>query len=244
MEKHMTDAQPDSADSGLDPAGSPASSAGLQSTTEASPTPENEPTFNAIVLAGGGGRRLGGVSKSDLQIQGKRFLDQIISTLRAEGVPDERIVVVGPDSVDVPEGIALTFEDPPKGGPGAGIVAGLAALGYQPGDEPTGDLALVTTCDAPFSAFARQALAKAVSAPDVDVAAVRDRSGVLQQLLAVYKVDPLLKAIEDAPATHNRAVKKLVAGLRFEPVEVEERAEIDVDTWEDFERLKRVVREN
>ena len=196
------------------------------------------PQVGAIILAGGGGRRLGGFSKSDLTIDGTRFLDQIISTLRADGVPDSRIVVVGPDSLDVPEGIALTFEDPPRGGPSAGIVAGLKFLGYEGGAAKTDDLVLITTCDAPFSASARRVLVDALEQADADVAAVRDRAGVLQQLLAVYRVQGLLDAIAKAPRTHNRAVKKLVADLEFIEVEVDPHMEIDVDTWDDYKRLQ------
>ncbi len=220
------------------------SAASSQERAEA-PTPDSSegPRFGAIILAGGGGRRLGGFSKSDLKIDGTRFLDQIVETLREDGIPEERIVVVGPDSLEVPAGIALTFEDPPRGGPGAGIVAGLKFLGYEGAADPTDDLVLITTCDAPFSASARRALADALTKTDADVAAVRDRAGVLQQLLAVYRVQALLDAIAEAPATHNRAVKKLVADLKFVEVEVDPHVEIDVDTWDDYKRLQAAVEE-
>ncbi|MDO5049096.1 MAG: glycerate kinase [Actinomycetaceae bacterium] len=196
------------------------------------------PAQSAIILAGGSGQRLGGVSKSDLTIGGERFLDQIVRTLREDGIPDSRIVVVGPDSLRVPEGIALTFEDPPRGGPGAGIFAGLKFLGYEDVSSGADDLVLVTTCDAPFSASARRVLVDAVTATGADAAAVRDRSGVVQQLLAVYRVQGLLEAAQKAQRTHNRAVKKLVAGLNFVEVEVDPHVEIDVDTWEDLKRLE------
>ena len=143
----------------------------------------------------------------------------------------------------MPAGIALTFEDPPRGGPGAGIVAGLKFLGYEGGADQTDDLVLITTCDAPFSASARRVLADALAKTDADVAAVRDRAGVLQQLLAAYRVQALLDAIEEAPATHNRAVKKLVADLKFVEVEVDPHVEIDVDTWDDYKRLQAAVEE-
>ncbi|MBE1876959.1 molybdenum cofactor guanylyltransferase [Myceligenerans pegani] len=88
--------------------------------------------YDAIVLAGGRASRLGGVAKPGL--------------LSDDGVPllhlaldaagdARRIAVVGPD--DLADAVAahpaaprtmLTREDPPYGGPVAGIAAGLAAL--------------------------------------------------------------------------------------------------------------------
>lgn len=88
------------------------------------PTP---PAF-AIVLAGGTGRRMGGASKPDVVVAGRRMIDHVLGELAAQSVP---AVVVGPPDLDVPvgapTGVILVREDPPLGGPAAGIAAGYAA---------------------------------------------------------------------------------------------------------------------
>ncbi|MBB6333823.1 NTP transferase domain-containing protein [Schaalia hyovaginalis] len=81
---------------------------------------------DALVLAGGRGSRLGGVSKADLELGG-RLLDRVLDALRV--LAPRRIVVVAPESVAVPSGVLRTAEEPCGGGPLAGIGAGLEALG-------------------------------------------------------------------------------------------------------------------
>ena len=76
---------------------------------------------DAIVLAGGTGRRLGGVLKPQVTVRGRRLLDHVLdATAQAR-----RVVVVAPETVPVPDGVVRTLEDPPHGGPVAGIAAGL-----------------------------------------------------------------------------------------------------------------------
>ena len=80
------------------------------------------PEFDAIILAGGRGSRLGGVSKADLTVGGRRLLDVVLEAVRRA----RTTVVVGP--VAAPDGVLVTLEDPPGTGPAAGIVAGLEAV--------------------------------------------------------------------------------------------------------------------
>ena len=54
--------------------------------------------IDAIVLAGGTGRRLGGVSKPDLRLAGERMLDRVLRATSAL----RRTCVVAPESVEVP----------------------------------------------------------------------------------------------------------------------------------------------
>ncbi|MBB2922821.1 NTP transferase domain-containing protein [Cellulomonas cellasea] len=89
-------------------------------------------TYDALVLAGGRARRLGGVSKPDVVVSGRRLLAHVLDAAEAgPGGGARRIVVVAPGSVAVPGGVLRTLEDPPDGGPVAGIAAGLAALGRE-----------------------------------------------------------------------------------------------------------------
>ncbi|NLW14233.1 MAG: NTP transferase domain-containing protein, partial [Trueperella sp.] len=67
-----------------------------------------------VILAGGTAKRLGGVSKPDLDIAGRRLIDIVFDQLDAIGFTGQRIVVA-PADVDVPRGVQLTLEDPPHG---------------------------------------------------------------------------------------------------------------------------------
>lgn len=69
---------------------------------------------------------MGGVSKPDLILGGVRLIDRVCGVLmEACGAG---CVAVVPPSVRVPDGVLRTLEDPPSGGPLAGIDAGLRAL--------------------------------------------------------------------------------------------------------------------
>nr|WP_162908027.1 NTP transferase domain-containing protein [Allorhizocola rhizosphaerae] len=82
--------------------------------------------YSAIVLAGGSGRRMGGVLKPLLAVAGESMLHRV---LRAVSDADH-IVVVGPIELagHLPARVRLTQEHPAGTGPVAGIAAGLNAL--------------------------------------------------------------------------------------------------------------------
>ena len=89
--------------------------------------------FDAIILAGGRSSRLGGVPKSGLIFDGATLLERSLRAADAAG----RIVVVGPDPGDLPDGVLSCREDPPFAGPAAAIAAGLGALAASaPAAEP------------------------------------------------------------------------------------------------------------
>lgn len=98
-----------------------------------------------IILAGGTAARLGGVSKPDFKVGGRRLIDILFDQLDAIGFAGEAIVVA-PADVAVRPGVVLTLEDPPHGGPLAGIGAGVRALTIN--DD---DLVAIATCDAPVA---------------------------------------------------------------------------------------------
>jgi molybdopterin-guanine dinucleotide biosynthesis protein A len=79
-------------------------------------------SHDAIVLAGGRGSRLGGVVKPAVSVGGRRLLDIALAAVAGA----RRVVVVG--DIPVPDGVLRTREDPPFGGPVAGVEAGFAAL--------------------------------------------------------------------------------------------------------------------
>jgi molybdopterin-guanine dinucleotide biosynthesis protein A len=139
--------------------------------------------YDAAILAGGRGSRLGGVSKPDLEVDGRRLLD----TALAAAAGAVRTVVVG--EVDVPDGVLRTREDPPYGGPVAGLEAGCALLD-QVGGPDRAPWTLVLASDLP-DAEAAVAVLLAADPGDHDGACLLDADGRLQWLLGVYRTDVL-----------------------------------------------------
>lgn len=190
------------------------------------------PSFDAIVLAGGTASRLDGVSKPDVELAGRRLLDHTLAATAGAG----RVVVVAPESVAVPDGVVRTLEDPPHGGPVAGLAAGLAALdGHPAGGTGTAPLLLVLSCDVPFVAGAVPRLLAAVG-EGADGACLRDASGYLQWLVAVYRTGALRGRL-DASERRGSSVRALVAPLRLTAVPARGQEAADVDTWADLDAL-------
>src|SRR5918999_830715 len=77
--------------------------------------------FDAIVLAGGSGSRLGGIDKAAVVIDGSTMLDRVLDATREASTT----VVVGPHH-PTQRVVSWTRESPAGGGPVAGLAAGLA----------------------------------------------------------------------------------------------------------------------
>ncbi|MGA8209245.1 MAG: NTP transferase domain-containing protein, partial [Nocardioidaceae bacterium] len=122
--------------------------------------------------------RLGGVAKASLEVDGLSLLDR---SLRAAATADE-VVVVGA-RVPTRHHVSWTVEDPPSGGPAAGLLAGLDRLDEEP------DLVLVLAVDMPrVSGATVERLRSAISAdPGCDGALLVDPDGRRQPLAALYR---------------------------------------------------------
>lgn len=192
------------------------------------------PSVDAIVLAGGSGRRLGGASKPDLVLDGRRLLDHALDA--AQGA--RAVVVVAPASVSVPTGVLRTLESPPLGGPAAGIVAGMTALSAARAPAP---LVLVLACDVPHAVTAVPALLAAAVGSMADGACLSDASGRRQWLVGVYRRAALERQIAQvAPeGAHGLGVGRFLDGLRLVDLTASGGQEQDVDTWDDLARLRR-----
>lgn len=81
----------------------------------------SRPSVATIILAGGSGRRLGGVDKAAIRIDGEALLDR---ALALAGLP---AVVVGPPR-PLPAGVLAARESPAGSGPAAAVATGVAAL--------------------------------------------------------------------------------------------------------------------
>jgi MobA-like NTP transferase domain len=79
--------------------------------------------YDAIVLAGGTGRRLDGVDKADLDMAGATLLERAVESVASA----DRVVGVA-DPRPLPRRVVWTREKPPGTGPVATIAAGLAKV--------------------------------------------------------------------------------------------------------------------
>lgn len=186
----------------------------------------------AIVVGGGGGERLGGVSKPDLTLGGVRLIDRVCGVL-VEACGAGCVAVV-PPTVRVPEGVVRTLEDPPSGGPLAGIDAGLRALGI---DDDV--LVVVVSVDAPGLAGSVPALLDPPLGPESEgrIAVGDDPEPFDQYLMGVYRAGALRRVIDEAVAAlgsvRGVGVRRVLRALALERVNVDADVCRDIDTPED-----------
>lgn len=168
--------------------------------------PSDARTFDAIVLAGGAARRLGGIDKPAVTVGGVSLLHRMIDAIDTT-VGSQRIVVVGPHRDDLDPRILQTRESPPGSGPVAAIAAGLNALS----DSADGgaDVVFVAAADLPFvaSASVRTVVAQLES---TTVVFARDEDGEVQYLFGAWHVDALRRSLAATPSTENLPVRSIV----------------------------------
>ncbi|WP_374929051.1 molybdenum cofactor guanylyltransferase [Kytococcus sedentarius] len=195
------------------------------------------PVVDAVVLAGGGGRRLGGVSKGEVELAGQRLVDHVLGALQGA----RQVVVVG--ELPVPEGVLLTREDPPGGGPAAGVVAGLERLGAE---SSAADWVLVLACDLPGAGEVVPELLAAVEGVGraVDSVLAVDAAGRPQWLLGVHRWSALARAAAPLGPARDLPLRALLGDLHRHEVRPAPVAVEDVDTWADHSRwADRLTRE-
>lgn len=153
----------------------------------------------AVVLSGGRGSRLGGVSKASLEVAGVALLDGVLAALRRAGV--NHIVVVGEAPRVAAAGIVVTREKPPFAGPLAALGAGVARLGADANGSsgPSPCEVLVLACDLPRAADLVELLVQlsgpAAEAAHRDGTVLVDAVGHEQWLAARYRLAPLRAAL-------------------------------------------------
>lgn len=179
-------------------------------------------TFDAVILAGGKGSRMGNVSKADLEVGGRRLLDIVLEAANGASTT----VVVG--DVAVPDGVLLTREEPAGTGPAAGLLAGLEAI------ESPSEWVLVLACDLPDApAAVGQLLTHLPDVEDaVDGICLHEENGRLQHLLACYRFSALQEAGESVGDMANRGVWRLMKPLNLQAVSPGGASVQDLDTPE------------
>lgn len=154
--------------------------------------------YDAVVLAGGAGSRLGGVDKPALQVGGSSLLDRALSAVAGAG----RVVVVGPER-DLPHHLVQVREDPPGAGPAAALGAGLA--------EVRAHAVAVLAADLP-QIDAEVVIALRAAAAGRDGALLVDEAGRDQVLTGVYAT-ARLRAAAAGQDLSGQPLRVLLAGL-------------------------------
>ena len=189
------------------------------------------PPFDALVLAGGAGRRLGG-GKPQVQVAGRALVDHALAAVAGA----LHRVLVGPADLARP-GVPTTLEDPPLGGPVAGIAAGVAAL--QALDDPAA-VVVVLACDVPRAGAVVASLVRAVAG--ADGARLVDADGRPQHLVAAYSAPALAAALVALGDPRGAPVRRLVEHLDLRDVPDPGGAADDADTWDQVRRLDAELR--
>lgn len=191
-------------------------------------TSEPEP-YDAVVLAGGGARRLNGADKPGLMVGGR----SLVAWVGAAAADAGRLVLVGPGRPELPRAI-LVREDPPGGGPVPALRAGLARV-HAPWSA-------VLAADLPFlrpahvGELRREAYGRAG-------AVLVDPDGRPQWLAGVWRTADLLGALTDYRGTSLRGLMEPLEPVRVRPP-VGERPWHDCDTPSDVESAARLIGEN
>lgn len=181
-----------------------------------------------IILAGGTAARLGGISKPDFRVGGERLIDILFDHLAATGFIGQRIVVA-PGTLDVPPGVRLTLEDPPHGGPLAGIGAGVRAL-FDINDD---DLVALATCDAPVAVRLLPDLADMYGAGRLDGIVPLNDDGWPQYTHGLYRAGALRRIAFE----RDGSVRRAFGGLDLATIVDAHGHCVDVDSPDDVPLL-------
>ena len=185
-------------------------------------------SFDAVILAGGSGRRLGGVDKAALTVGGATLLERTLDAVERA----RTVVCVGPERPlrDTGRTVAWTREQPPGGGPVAALGAGLDLV-HDP-------VVAVLAVDHPFvTNEVVTRLVETCALADTDAALAGDAAGVFQPLLGAYRTESLRTCLRAIGSPRGASMARLIEGLRCVTVPAPDAAQ-DCDTPEDLERAR------
>lgn len=209
-------------------------------------------SFDAIIVAGGRGSRLGGVSKPLLTRNGRSLLASALQAVAAAGNiavvgTQELAAVVEAYAAGAPAGqrVLITREDPVYGGPAAAVAAGRRALDAGPGDpEDAAAYTVVIAADmlepGPLVAAVLDAAVNSPAAAGSTAWVPVDGEGRLQPLGCVIGTSALRAAIADAAAVagtlENASMMRLLATVQIERLKLKDLDFSDIDTPADVGR--------
>jgi len=180
-------------------------------------------SVDAILLAGGRGARVGGAVKALFPVGGSTLLRTAVDAVRAAGA--RRVVVAAPP-LDSGLDVEWVREDPPFGGPVAGVVAALPLV--------DADTVYVLACDLPEARSAVALLNDATIDGDGDGVCLGD-AGRPQWLIGRYRTAALRRAASALPGGgRDASMRALLGGLAVTVLAAPSALSRDVDTWHDL----------
>ncbi|MFF5534569.1 NTP transferase domain-containing protein [Streptomyces cinerochromogenes] len=204
--------------------------------TDTAPAAPGTPApYDAVVLAGGAARRLGGADKPGLRVGGRALLDRVLGACAGAATT---VVVAAPRPTARP--VRWAREEPPGGGPVAALEAGLRLT--------TAAHTVVLSADLPFlQAATLRRLLTAVQDTGADGALLTDGNGRDQPLVAAYRTAALRRELTALAAAHDGLaglpLRRLTGALKLTRVP-DPLASFDCDTWDDIADARARIREH
>jgi molybdopterin-guanine dinucleotide biosynthesis protein A len=194
---------------------------------------------SALIFAGGHAARLGGVNKALLQVGGSTIIARILAALGP--LVDERVLLTNDAALADLDDVSLVFDPTPHAGVLPALAAGLAAA--------AGEVCLAVACDMPFVSpglFAH--LLEVQRLDDADVVIPRT-AGFLEPMHAVYRREPVLRAIRAALTRGDPRMISYFADVRvrevgedeWRPADPSGTAFFNVNTPADLDEARRIA---
>ncbi len=197
------------------------------------PTPGAAPRapFDAVVLAGGRGSRLGGRDKATIDVGGRTLLEGVLDAVGHA----QQTVVVGPTRPGL-EHVVVVCEDPPGGGPVAALAAAVSSVGT--------DTVVVLATDLPFvtGAVVDHLRATLASTPGAGAAVAVDDAGRLQWLLAVWRVDALRHTLACVGPPAGRSLRDLGGHVEVTATTMPDDSRREPPVWFDVDTVEELAR--
>ncbi|WP_405778732.1 DUF6457 domain-containing protein [Streptomyces sp. NBC_00859] len=192
--------------------------------------------YDAVVLAGGAAKRLGGADKPGVTVGGLTLLDRVLGACREARTT---VVVGGRRSTVRP--VVWALEEPPGGGPLAALGAGVRGV--------SAGTVLVLSADLPFLGEATvQALLGALKTGSHEGALLTDPGGRDQPLVAAYRTEALRRELALLATEHGSVgglpLRLLTAELDLVRIAADPLASFDCDTWQDVASARARIREH
>ena len=189
--------------------------------------------YDAVVLTGGAGRRVGYRDKAELPLAGWPLVDHVL--LAVSGAA--RRIVVGPTRRGLAEP-EFCREDPPGGGPVAAIRAAI--------EQVSATAVLLLAGDQPFIGAGigplRSSMQSSAADQSADVSVLVDVTGRVNYLAAYWRTEALRAALGDVGTVEGAPVRSLFQSARRLTVPDFEAASFDCDTLDDLRVAESRVR--
>ena len=181
--------------------------------------------FSGVILAGGTAARMDGVDKASVELDGRTLLEHAIDAF----LDADEVVVVAADSVPTTRPVTTVREDPPRGGPVAGLLTGLDAMLRPP------RLVGVLAVDMPrVTAYTLRRLREASEGHDGAFLTDADGRRQLAGVLDVHRLAQVRPGLEEQ---HGMALHRLLSPLDLALVGPIDDEAVDIDSWADLRDL-------